>query len=300
MDARSPLELTIAGRRRVICCHRATLSGQFPQNSLAAIKECVAAGVPRLEIDVHFLADDGMIVFHGSDLDHHTAVSGRIEDLDTAAARQLRYTDPGDHPVAFFNETVEVLSSSRTLLQVDLQVLRPLSAVQELLLAEALEPVRDHVLIGSQAHWNLHGFAARGFRVAFDPELQWHYAPEREPGLVPAGLGVHGFWDDAPLARIPHATVREYFEHRVRDLIGLLPPAVEWMVDIPTLRRMAEMGFNLGDRLLESGIELAAWTLRDRGPQTSTILADLFALGTTTVIADDAPAVAAYAATLAT
>ena len=50
----------IAGRRRVFCCHSATLSTNFAPNSLAAVRECVDAGVPRLEIDVQFLADDGM------------------------------------------------------------------------------------------------------------------------------------------------------------------------------------------------------------------------------------------------
>lgn len=300
MAPRAPLELPISGRRRVICCHRATLSGQLPPNSLAAIEECVAARVPRLEIDVRFLTDDGMLIYHDNDLAGETTATGRADALDSSAARKLRYRAPGDHPVCFLADVVDAMRGHQTLLQVDLKLMRPMSAARERLLAEALEPLRDHVLIGSQAHWNLHGLAARGLRTAFDPYLQWHYAPQAaKGGHVPTRIGVHGFWDDSPLAHIPHATTADYFEQRVYDLIGLLPSASEWMVDIPTLRRMAEMGFALGDRLQQDGIELAAWTLRDRGPETAGILADLFALGATTVIADDAPAVATYAATLA-
>jgi glycerophosphoryl diester phosphodiesterase len=299
MAPHAPLEFSISGRHRVICCHRATLSGQLPPNSLAAIEECVAARVPRLEIDVRFLSDDGMLIFHDSDLADETNATGRVDALDTSAARKLRYRAHGDHPVAFLADVVDAMRGRDTLLQVDLKLMRPMSAARELLLARALEPVRDTVLIGTQAHWNLRGLASRGFRVAFDPYLHWYYATERDVDSAPTRLGVHGFWDDAPLAHIPHATAADYFEQRVRDLIGLLPAAAEWMVGIPTLRRMAEMGFALGHRLEQDGIELAAWTLRDRGAETAGIFADLFALGATTVIADDAPAVAAYAATLA-
>lgn len=295
-----PLPFTVAGQRRVICCHRATLSGQFPPNSLAAVAECVAAGVPRLEIDVRFLIDDRMLILHGSDLGRETTGTGVAESIDSAAAKALCYRAPGNHSLCFMEDVVDAVRGHQTLLQVDLQVTRPIGPARERLLAEALEPVRDHVLIGSQAHWNLRGLAARGFRVALDPERHWHFEPGRDPADVPpARIGIHGLWDDAPLAHIPNVSTNEYFVQRLQDLVGLLPEAVEWMVDIPTVRRMGELGFPLGEHLRGHGIELAAWTLRDRGPETSTILAELFALGVTTVIADDAPVVAGYAAALA-
>ena len=153
------------------------------------------------------------------------------------------------------------------------------------------------MLIGTQAHWNLAPFARRGFPVAFDPTLQWHYAPDRPLELTPRQLGVHGLWDDAPLAQIPHASAADYTASRISDLVGLVPQAVEWMVDIATIRHLASIGCVLGDELAARGIELAAWTLRDRGePQTSATLREMLRLGATTIISDDAPVIGRLAA----
>ena len=75
--------------------------------------------------------------------------------------------------------------------------------------------------------------------------------------------------------------------------------AVEWMVDVDTLLHVADLGCALGGLLGERGISLAAWTLRDEGAEVSgALLRRLFAAGVTTVIADDAPALARYAAAL--
>ncbi|MFN8507799.1 MAG: hypothetical protein U0547_09565 [Dehalococcoidia bacterium] len=81
---------TIAGHRRVFCCHEATLTGRHAPNSLEAVAECVAAAVPRLEVDVRFLADDGMLVFHDSWFDTATDGEGAVSTHDTAATRRIR------------------------------------------------------------------------------------------------------------------------------------------------------------------------------------------------------------------
>ncbi|MEO9255056.1 MAG: hypothetical protein ABI305_05920, partial [Tepidiformaceae bacterium] len=78
------------------------------------------------------------------------------------------------------------------------------------------------------------------------------------------------------------------------------PGAVEWMLDQHTLRRVASFGVLLGEVLAERSIELAAWTLKDAGPVSTTVaLREMFDLGATTIIADDAPAIARYAGALA-
>ena len=284
----------------MICCHRASLFPGLPPNSIAAVSACVDARAPRLEIDVRFLADDAMLIFHDDDLAQETTGTGRVGALDAASARALRYRADERHGLCFLDDVVDVMRGSETLLQVDLKLMRPISPERVDQLARALAPLGARVLIGSQAHWNLHAFHERGFRVAFDPTLQWHYAPNRSPGLTPSRLGVHGLWDDAPLAHVRHATPRQYIDARLRDLIGLLPGAVEWMVDIATLRHFASLGCLLGEELGAQDRELAAWTLRDDGEASTTkVLAEMFALGATTVIANDPEAVAGYAATLA-
>jgi glycerophosphoryl diester phosphodiesterase len=265
------------------------------------VAECVAARVPRLEIDVRFLADDAMLIYHDASLDAETNGSGAVGAIDTAAARELRYrADPAYSP-CFLEDVVDVMRGGSTLLQVDLKLMRLMSAERERRLVEALTPIRDLVLIGSQAHWNLRGPARAGLPVAFDPTLQWHYWPHaRGENLTPSRLGVHGLWDDAPIAHIPYVAARDYFHSRLDDLLALLP-AREWMVDYGTILHMAEKGFELGHELAHRGVELAAWTLHDTGPgPTSALIRRLFELGTTTIITDAASTLAGYARALST
>jgi len=290
----------VLGGRRVFCCHSATLSHEHPPNSLAAVVECVQSRVPRLEVDVRFLADDAMLIFHDAHLDAGTNGAGPVSAIDRAAAARLRFRDFPSAPLCFLEDVVDAMQGASTILQVDLKAMRPLSSARLAALARALEPVRDRVLIGSQAHWNLRGLHEAGYAVALDPTLQWHYRPGRNgDGLVPARLGVHGLWDDAPLADIPRVPALDYLAARTDDLLALLP-AVEWMVDYETLLYMARLGFPLGERLAERGVELAAWTLRDEGAgRSQPLLQALFDLGATTIITDDATALAAHAVGLA-
>jgi glycerophosphoryl diester phosphodiesterase len=294
-----PVELApvVGSVRRVFCCHRATLSGAHPPNSLEAVVECVEAGAPRLEIDVRFLADDGMLIFHDSRLDPESTGSGPVAELDSPSARLLRFRADDSVRLAFLEEVADVLRSTETLLQVDLKLMRPISAARLERLATALAPLRDHCLIGSQAHWNTRPLAEAGFRVALDPTLQWHYRPGRSgEGLNPARLGIHGLWDDAPEAHMPGFGAADYVEARVNDLLALCP-AVEWMVDYATICHLGALGAPLGHLLGARGVELAAWTVKDAGAaQTRPLLDELCHLGVTTFITDSPLNLAEYAA----
>lgn len=264
-------------------------------NSLAAVDECARLAVPRLEVDVRFLADDAMVIYHGSDLDDETTGTGRVSDLDRAAARRIHYLNDLASPLCFLEDVVELLRPTDSLLQVDLKLMRPITEPRLHALSAALKPLGDRVLIGSQAHWNLRPLAVQGHRVALDPTLQWHFSSERVQGYFPDTLGVYGMWDDAPIAHHRQFTPRHYFQTRTEDILGLLPEAVEWMVDIGTVRHMAGLGFALGDELAERGVALAAWTLRDVGPQqTLEQLAAVCAAGASTVIAAKPAVVLGY------
>lgn len=249
---------------------------------------------------MRFLADDSMLIFHDALLDHDTTGAGSVDRLSPKQAAQLRYRADEAVGLCFLPDVVDLIRSGSTLLQVDLKLMRPMSEPRLAALAEALRPIKEQVLIGSQAHWNLRGLAVAGFAVAIDPTLQWHYRPDRRgEGLVPARLGVHGLWDDAPIAHIRHAAAGDYCAARVADIVGLLPAATEWMVDIATIQHLARLGFPLGEALASRGVELAAWTMRDDGPAATTaLLREMFDLGATTVITDHAQTLAGYAATL--
>lgn len=284
-----------AGMRRVICCHKSVLSGHHPGNSLAAIEECLDAGVPRLEFDLWVLADGSHLLFHDRALEHGSNGSGDVTAQARASLAGLRTVEGA--PLAFLDEVVERARGKGTLLQVDLKGFAPLSGAQAEGLARALEPVAGHTIIGSQAHWNVRTLAELGMRVAFDTTLHWHRL-ERVPGdgLTPSAPGLHGLWDDSPLARVEGIDPQRYVAERVADLAALVP-AVEWMVDWRTLFHIEELGVALGLELRRRGIALAAWTLRDEG-ETATVAKArrLFGLGAETVITDAPLALARYLA----
>ncbi|MEP7215942.1 MAG: glycerophosphodiester phosphodiesterase family protein [Anaerolineaceae bacterium] len=285
----------VAGRERTFCCHSAVLSGKFVPNSLAAVDECVRFNVPRIEVDVRFLSDDTMIVYHGSQLDEDTTGTGKVSDHHRSSARAIHYLDDLSSTLCSLEEVVDLLRPVDTTLQIDLKLMRPIGETRLRGLTAALSPLADRVLVGSQAHWNLRQLALAGVRVAFDPTMQWHFSPERGLGYFPDTMGVYGMWDDAPVAHNRNFSPRQYFETRTQDILGLLPAAVEWMVDIGTIRHMANLGFSLGDELAERDVELAAWTLRDVGPeQTLKQLMDVCGAGAATIITADPSTVLAY------
>jgi len=256
----------------------------------------VVAGVPRLEVDVRFLADDAMLIFHDGELDAETTATGRVDDLDAARARQVRYRVDERVPLCFLGDVVDLVRRGNTLLQVDLKLMRPITPGRARALEEALRPVAGQVLVGSQAHWNLRHL--QGVPVAIDPTLHWHADGGRGGHVVPRSRGVHGLWDDAPLAANARATATEYVESRVADIRGLLPSAIEWMVDIATVEHLAQLGVPLGGILATHGVELAAWTFHDTEPEPAALLSRLFRAGARTVITDAPLAAAAHAARL--
>lgn len=245
------------------------------------------ARVPRLEVDVQFLADDSMLVFHDAQFGAAAGGSGKVAEATRASSGRARH--PGGETIAFLEDVVSVMARSETVLQVDLKLSRPITAQRARLLEAALEPLRDHVLVGSQAHWNLRRL--RGVPIAFDPTLHWVYAAN--PPEIPRTLGAHGLWDDSPFATNPRFTDLEYLETRIDDLVALLPGAIEWMVDIETVFKIQELGLPLGEALRERGVALAAWTLRASDTERAATLARLFAAGVETVITDIPEAAAA-------
>ena len=283
----------VDGIRRTICCHRSVFSGAHAPNSTAAIRECVERAVPRMEIDVWFLADDAMLVFHDDVLDHETSASGPVEEQTRQSVADLRYRT--GEPVAFLEAVVDEVRRGQTRLQVDLKPMGLLTAGQAGLLVRALEPIADRVLVGSQAHWNLRPLAQAGIPIAFDPMLHWHAAPwAAEANLGPLRMGRHGLWDDGPLAFMAGVDDAGYVASRIDDLLALVP-AVEWMVDYRTLLHLDALGCSLGELLRQRGVELAAWTIKDRGPtETAALARKMFDIGATTIITDAPLSLAGY------
>ena len=256
---REALSPTVRGISRAFACHSATLSGDYPPNSLAAVEECLREGVPRLELDVRFMADDSMAIFHDERLDRATDSAGRLSEMKRQDLAGVRYRG-GEHGICFLEDVVARTAGSRSMLQVDLKLMRPITQARVLKLCSALAPLDGNLIVGSQAHWNLRQL--EGLPLAFDPTLQWRYPQADFDEPFPKSLGVHGLLDDSPIASDPHVRAGEYIEARIADIAGLLPSAVEWMVDIRTILHFSDLGSRCGERLRQSGTALAAWTLR--------------------------------------
>lgn len=73
----------------MVAAHRACWK-QAPENSLAAIRDCIALGVDIVEIDVRQTRDGQFVIIHDSTVDRTTDGRGRVEQFSLADLRQLR------------------------------------------------------------------------------------------------------------------------------------------------------------------------------------------------------------------
>jgi glycerophosphoryl diester phosphodiesterase len=301
LDASLLLQPCWAGRTRTIACHRADLDAMQVPNSLPAVLAAVAALAPRIEIDLRFLADDAMVVFHDPDLAPLTGAQGLLDDLSFDVVSGARYVAGDSPPVARFEDVVDAIAGSSTFLHVDLKHAPPMNPARLDALSAALRPIAGQCLVGTQAHWNLPPLARRGLQVALDPGLHIQRGLDRQPGdgEWPVTRGGHGLWDDSPLAHLAGVAPADYLAARVNDLAGLVPEACEWMVDIDTIRHSASLGFSLAEAVHARGIALTAWTIADLDfdrEGSAAMLAELFNLDVDTVIAKHGLIVAGYLA----
>ena len=77
----------------LVIAHRG-FSGQFPENSLPAIRAAIRLGVDFVEIDVQETADGKLIVFHDYRLNRICGVPGRVCDTTAARLRRLHPAVP--------------------------------------------------------------------------------------------------------------------------------------------------------------------------------------------------------------
>ncbi len=275
----------------------ANLDPRFGPNSLLAVEACARANVPRLEIDVRFLADDAMLVFHDPVFERLTTLAGVVGQSDRGHASAARLLAFPDGALCFLEDAVAALKHCDTVLHVDLKAGGLLKPRQASALREALSPLGSRALLGTMGHWNLRLLAGSGMRLAFDPTRHLHFASDAGDGRrMPHTLGKFGLWDDSPAAELLDGSFEEYLSTRIDDLVALVPGVCEWMVDIGTLLYCDDQGVPMGDRLAERGIELAAWTMRDVNAEENVYaMRRLFGLGVTTIITDDAEALAGHA-----
>lgn len=258
------------GREVQLKVHGCVWSGDYPENSLAAIRECLTARVARAEIDINLLRDGDFLVTHDTQLDTATTGSGPVRLTTRREAAQLRCRWRGrvwDHRPALLSEVVDLLrnEASPTVLELDAKDVEPWpwSRVDEL--ARLIEPVRERLIFGGCADWNLRRLVQTDarIRVGFTPTLYLDWVPAGVTAdELPGEVGAYGYLDRHPLARSRHEPTSDYLWGRLSGLIQLVPGAREIHIRLSLFEHMQSDG--LGDtahRLHRAGLSVDLWTL---------------------------------------
>lgn len=216
--------------------HGARWSGAHPENSLAAIAECVRERVARMEIDIRMREGTDFLVAHDED-------------------------EPGAPLLS--DATALLRGAGPTLVELDVKdfVPWPRPRVEEL--AHILEPVRDRVVACGQSDWNLRRLLAVDPRVpvGFDPARYIDWTPEGGREEMPGPRGAYGYFDAHPLARRRTGTAAEYLRDRLGGIVGLVPGAREIHLRLAFFERMLEDGLDVSAFLHASGLLVDVWTL---------------------------------------
>jgi len=258
------------GRKVELKVHGCVWSGEFPENTLAAIGECLTVPVARAEIDFNMLCDGDFLVTHDTQLDSATTGSGPVRLATRREVAELRCRWRGqvrEHRPPLLSEVVDLLRSqaSPTVLELDAKDEDPwpYSRVDELV--RLVEPVRDRVIFGGCADWNLRRLVQVDprIRVGFTPTLYLDWVPPTVvPDEVPGEVGAYGYRDRHPLARRRNQPPSDYLWERINGLIRLVPSACEMHIRLSLFEHMQSDG--LGDtahRLRRAGIRTDVWTL---------------------------------------
>jgi glycerophosphoryl diester phosphodiesterase len=161
-------------------CHKAAPAvglPEAPENSLAALENCVALGVDMLEIDVRRSADGELVVIHDANVDRTTDGTGRVAAMAVAQLQALRLRQGlGGSDVPLTAHRIPTLdemlaaAKGRILLNLD---------VKEPVYVEAIDAVlragmEEQVIVKAQAGPRTRALAAMApfDRVPFAPILQ--------------------------------------------------------------------------------------------------------------------------------
>jgi glycerophosphoryl diester phosphodiesterase len=258
------------GRRVELNVLGCVWSGEFPENSLAAIRECLTTPVARAQIDFSVLRDHDFLVTRGVLLDEATTGSGPVRLTTRHEAAQLHCQWRGQvwgHRPPLLSEVVDLLRSEASPAVLELNAKDaepwPYSRVDEL--ARLVEPVRDRVIFNGCADWNLRRLVQVDprIRVGFTPSFYLDRVPSNVvPDELPGAVGAYGYLDRHPLARARNQPPSDYLWERVNGLIRVVPGAREMHLRLSLFEHMQSDG--LGDtahRLRRAGLRPGVWTL---------------------------------------
>lgn len=290
-----------SGRSVQVKVHRAVWSGDHPENSLAALEECLRAGVARTEIDVAPLADLDFALVHGRSLDESTDGAGRPADLTRQDASRLRLRWRGEltrQPLALLSDAVELIAAidGPTLIELDVTSLRPMPEPRVAELVAMVQPVKHRIVLNC-SDWNLR----RMLRV--DPTLPvgcglWPYLdwqPEDSafnPETIGIPLGAYGYYDSHLMARRGWTSVEEYLSDRVSGILRLVPGVTEAHLSLPLFERMLDDAPGAAELFHREGVAVDVYTLNADALDWQEQLARVVASGVDVITSDTPRAIA--------
>jgi len=261
--------------------HSANWDPALPENSVDALAACLAAPVARAEIDLVMLRDRDFLIYHDDRLDRGTTGSGPVAALTSDAARALRmrdyrHDDEGDalapatdHLVGQLSDAVELMRATPapTVLQLDMKDAEPWpwARIEELL--RLVEPIRDRIVVGCTADWNLRRLLQvdPSVPVGFDPMFYLDWAPdEEELEPMPGVRGAYGYLDAHPLARERRGPTAEYLRDRLGGILRLVPAPRDLYIRLRTAERMVadDLGLDTMKTMIHDlGASFDLWTL---------------------------------------
>src|SRR5438309_2354301 len=265
-----------SGRQVQLKVHQCVWRGSSMPNPLAAIQDCYRARVARAEIDIAMLADEDFLVVHDTALADATTGRGRVEDTTRVQAGQLRLTRDGlvssERP-PLLSEVADAIAREPypTLLELDLKDWKPWPWPRVEELVRLLQPVKDRVILGGGADWNLRRLQRvdPSLPVGFNFSDYLDWVPPWQPmEPLPAVRGAYGYVDAHPLARARLGTTADYLRDRLGGVLRLAPGARELHLSLLAAERMLEDGLtDLADIVHAHDMLLDLWTLNAGTPR---------------------------------
>lgn len=269
-DAHPDSWVQVDGRDVALKVHQCVWSEVSLPNSLSAILECYHAHVARAEIDIAQLVDQDFLVVHDLELETSTNGTGLAEQTRRADVAQLRLKragEPTGERPALLSEVVDAIANENypTLLELDLKDWRPWEWRRVEELARLVEPVKDRIIFGGGADWNLRRLlhVDRSMPVGFTPMDYLDWVPDDHAlDPFPGVRGAYGYLDAHPLARKRLTPTVDYLRDRLGGVLRLVPGAREVHVRLSAAERMAQEGLSdLADLVHVHGMLLDVWTL---------------------------------------
>jgi glycerophosphoryl diester phosphodiesterase len=260
-------------RPPLIVHHMAAPHDAYPPNSLEAIRACLEADAPFIEIDITALAHGDYLLVHDPDLESETTGSGKVAEASPESVAGLTYRAHDGTPttcaVGRLSQAVALYleHGGETRLQLDFKNVIPFPDDEPLRrLVNLIAPLGDRVIVSSGADWQLRRLRrlAPWLDLGLDVHfyIDWRRADDTiDPRIPPYRQGAYGYWDDHPLATARFYSMQEYLWDRCASLAALVPGCSTFYIDYKMVLQSLDDGFSWADACHELGIRLDIWTL---------------------------------------